>query len=253
MWQISAGYLSELLLPAAFALSIILSTLVLADARRRFSTAAAFAWTLFALALPHVTLPLYLVARAVSPRTATRSANREQAAPPAAAGPAESPAMTGGAGPPPVGRRPAPRLALPLAYAAALLALAALYFYFDHRSADAHFARAASAKLLNRTDAVVREYRAALAVADDAHTRKLLGLELSGAGRWEEALAELRAAERGGDPDDALAFHLAAALAALDRPAEAADEYRRFTQSGACAQTPPDRRCEDARAHLSGL
>ena len=94
------------------------------------------------------------------------------------------------------------------------------------------------------------EYRAALRREDDPHVRKLLGLELSKAGRWEEALHELRAAERGGETDDLLPFHIAAALSTLNRPAEAADEYQKFLQTQTCAQPPPHWRCEAARATL---
>lgn len=142
------------------------------------------------------------------------------------------------------------RHALPLLYAAALLAAGALYFYADYRSADAHLARAQRAKLDRRDERALMEYRAALRLEDDPHVRKLLGVELSRARRWEEALAELRAAEAGGEPDDALAFHMATALAELNRPAEAADEYGKFLRTRICAQPPPDRRCETARRTL---
>ncbi|HEX7173882.1 MAG TPA: hypothetical protein VF240_01175 [Pyrinomonadaceae bacterium] len=80
--------------------------------------------------------------------------------------------------------------------------------------------------------------------------RKLLGLELSKAGRWEEALAELLAAERGGEPDDLIHFHIAAALAATGRTTEAASEYQRFLQAPACARALPDPRCDAARTFL---
>jgi tetratricopeptide (TPR) repeat protein len=147
--------------------------------------------------------------------------------------------------------RLARRFALPSLYAAALLGCGALYFYADYRSTDARLARARQARIDGRHEGALEEYRAALRQADDPHVRKILGLELSKAGRWEEALGELRAAERGGEPDDALPFHVATALAALDRPAEARDEYRKFLQSRLCAQAPPDSRCEGVRAGVA--
>jgi hypothetical protein len=129
----------------------------------------------------------------------------------------------------------------------------AIYFYRDYRSFDAHLARAARAKLYGRQDNVISEYRAALRVRDDAHTRKLLGVELLEAGRAGEALAEFQAAVAGGEPDERLAFRLASALDALQRRAEAAEAYRRFSRSPLCAQSPPDTLCGQASARLQAL
>ena len=145
------------------------------------------------------------------------------------------------------------RLALASAYAAPVLALGAFYFYRDYHSADAHLARAASAKLRHRRDRALAEYAAALRLADDPHTRQLLALELSAAGRHEEALAHLQAARAVAEPDEALPFHLGAALEALDRPAEAAAEYRTFLESDLCRREPPDPRCDAARSRLSAV
>jgi tetratricopeptide (TPR) repeat protein len=288
-WQISAGFLAELARPALFATAALASAGVLADSRRHFRPRAVALWTAFTLFLPHVTLPLYLIARSCArppataaeeaPPSASADANDEDnetndlspaattdtvddhtvaVAPPGASygvtdgitdKAAGSPSATSKSQSP----RPrfARRLALPLLYAAALLGAGALYFYADYQSADAHLARARQAKLDRRGERAVLEYRAALRREDDPHVRKLLGLELSKAGRWEEALAELRAAERGGEPDDLLPFHIATALAALDRPSEASDHYRKFLQSQLCAQTPPDRRCEGVRLSIA--
>lgn len=145
------------------------------------------------------------------------------------------------------------RLAPSLFYAAALLLIGAVYFYADYRSFDAHLARAERAKLYRRGESASEEYRAALGVREDAHTRKLLGLELLRAGRAEEALAELRAAGRGGEPDESITFHVATALDALGRRPEAADAYRQFLRVRACAQPGADARCDAAGARLAAL
>ena len=227
-WQVSAGDLSELLRPALFALAVLTSTLVLADARRRgLRPYAVAAWALLTFLSAPIFLPLYLAAllyvgRGAPPRAAAGHAPRSRAR----------------------------GFAVPLAYAALLCAGGALYFYRDYRSADAHLARARRAKLYNRREQAIREYRAALRSEDDPHTRKLLGIELAEAGRWEEALAELRAAERGGEPDDQLPLRIAAALDTLKRPAEAAVEYRKFLRSRACQQTPAHALCASARERL---
>ena len=150
-------------------------------------------------------------------------------------------------------RRGLRRAAVPALYASALLAFGGLYFYRDAQSADARLLRANRAKLYGQHGRAVAEYRAALASDDDAHTRKLLALELAGAGRWDEALAEFQAAARADGDDDTLAFHTARALEATGRGADAADEYRKFLQSRTCAQTPPARLCEAARSRLAAL
>ena len=138
-----------------------------------------------------------------------------------------------------------------LLYTSALVLAGGLYFYADYRSFDAHLARAERAKIYGRPESAIGEYRAALRVREDSHTRKLLGLELLQAGRAEEALAELRAAIGGGGaPDASLHFHAAAALDALGRGEEAAADYRRFLEGTSCAPPPADERCELARARL---
>ncbi|HEX8457475.1 MAG TPA: hypothetical protein VF656_09275 [Pyrinomonadaceae bacterium] len=141
--------------------------------------------------------------------------------------------------------------ALPLAYACALLAAGAVYFYRDYQSFDAHLARAANARLLNRRDTTIREYRAALRLSDDPHTHKLLAVQLAEDGQAEAALSEFRAAERGGEPDELLAFRIASALDALGRTMEAEDEFRKFLQSSLCARRPLAPHCEGAAARLA--
>lgn len=137
--------------------------------------------------------------------------------------------------------------AVPAAYVALVLLCGALFFYLDYRSPDAHLARAERAKLYVERAHAIEEYRAALRLSDDAHTHKLLGLELAADGRDAEALEEFRAAQRGGEPDERLDFYVADALDALGRSDEAAATYRLFRDSRACLQPIPDERCETAR------
>lgn len=290
--QISVGDLSELLRPFLFLLAALASACVLADARRRFTAYAAAAWTLLALLFPAVVLPLYLAARIFKRRAdhndePTTSTDDETAdATPATdfkTQPAtdvetshpliletpttrdvetETTATTDDEvddSPPALARARAgawaalKRAVLPLVYFVAVLLVGALYFYLDYASFDAHFTRARQAKLYNQRDRTVREFRAALRVREDAHTRKLLGMELAEAGRWEEALAEFRAASRGGEPDDRLVYREALALETLNRPAEAADAYQRFLQTQLCSRPDPDPPCADARSRLNSL
>jgi len=236
---ISAGELFEWLRPVAYALAAILSAWVLASARRhRFPFYVVAAWTIGTLLFAPIFLPLYLIARAARRRRErepleqpgqndeSRTLKREEAAPLA-------------------GRR-----VLPLAYLMLVLAVYALQFYLDYQSVDAHLARANQSRLMGQHEKTIREYRAALKLQDDPHTHNLLGIELAGRERWTEALAEFRAAERGGEPDDALAFRIASTLDALKRPAEATVEYRKFLSGPACMQVPPDARCETALARV---
>jgi Flp pilus assembly protein TadD len=88
---------------------------------------------------------------------------------------------------------------------------------------------------------------------DDPHTHKLLAIELAADGLNEEALAEFRRAERGGEPDPQLPFYIGTALFSLGRETEAASEYRRFLGGPTCTQALPDLNCSTARARLSTL
>ena len=187
-WQLSAADLSEWLGPAAYALSALLSAWVLEDARRlRDSYPLAFALALLAFALPPVVLPLYLAARLYKRKETETAGGGETNADD------EKRARTW--------RTRLKRRALPLAYALALLAAGAFLYARDYRSFDARLARARSANLRGRYASAAAEYRAALRLREDAHTRKLLGMELLAAGRREEALVELRAAALAGEPD----------------------------------------------------
>ncbi len=264
--QISAGELSEFARPAVFTAAALASVWVLRDARRRegFGGAAVWAWALLTLAFPPAVLPLYLAARLYTARAAP-----VESGPPAGAvegGKAvgetsTAPAEGSGGGQDGVSADETDAAVAPSRarwsatafYAAALALAGGLYFYTDYVSLDARLARAERAKLYGRTGAAVAEYRAALRLREDAHTRKLLGLELLRAGRALEALNELRAAGRDAPPaeqDDSLHFHAAEALDALGRRREAVDEYRRFLESRSCAPHPLEERCEAARTRL---
>ena len=145
----------------------LVSTWVLYSARKRFPLYVAFAWALGVLFLPLVVLPVYLVVILLWRR------------------PIHSP------------RRP---VFLPLTYGLVVTLSIAGYFYFDSRTVDAHLARAARAKLVDDYETSIGEYRRALALEDDPHTRKLLGIELANASRLNEAAAEFKLAGQGGEP-----------------------------------------------------
>ena len=158
----SAGLLFDLIMPAAFAASALISTWVLASARKRFQLHYALALAVGTLFLPLIVFPIYLVLMMYRPK---------------------------------VGPPKRWRYALPLLYAVIALLSIGAYFYFDSRSIDAHLARATQAKLIEDSTTAIREYRAALALEDDPHTHKLLAIELANAGYITEAMAEFRLAE----------------------------------------------------------
>jgi hypothetical protein len=174
----SAGQLFDLIMPAAFAVSALVSTGVLASARKRFRLHYAFALALGTLFLPLIVLPIYLMIMMWREKT----------------------------GPP---RRC--RYLLPLLYAVIALSAIGAYFYFDSRSVDAHLARATQAKLVEDSHTAIREYREVLKREDDPHTHKLLAIELANAGYVEEAISEFRIAERGGEACEARDFRCQAA------------------------------------------
>jgi tetratricopeptide (TPR) repeat protein len=219
--SISVGQLFDVLLPAAVAVAIICSTWVLTDARRRgLKRYALGAWTLSTLLLPFTFLPLYLLARMWRSTVIAKL------------------------------RPLRSRLALPIVYAAVLTTLAALYFRHDYHSLDAQLARASGAKLHEQHERAASAYRAALVHADEPHTHKLLGLELAAMQQWPEALIELRSAERGGEPDVALPYHIALVLDALDQHDAAISAYHRFLAGELCMQAAPDVRCDAARERV---
>jgi hypothetical protein len=165
----SAGQLFDLIMPAAFVVSAIISTWVLASARKRFRFYYALALALGTLFLPFIVFPIYLVIMMWRPK---------------------------------VGPPHRWRYSLPLLYAAIALSAIGVYFYFDSRSVDAHLARANRAKLVEDSATAIREYREALKREDDPHTHKLLAIELANAGYISEAIREFQLAAQGGEPDD---------------------------------------------------
>lgn len=235
-FDISAGGFFELIRPAVLVLSALASIWVLASARRhRFRNYIAVAWALGTLFFPLITLPLYLIARFERRR-------REQPQDPGKMLRTFSSA-------------PAPRLriVLPLAYAAVVLSAIGLYLYRDYQSVDGHLARATQAKVSGERGGTIDEYRAALKLEDNPHTRKLLGMELAEAGDWTGALLEFRKAEQGGEADVLLPYYIAAMLDSLNLPNQATLEYKRFLESTACTQPLPDERCEGTSARVQAM
>jgi tetratricopeptide (TPR) repeat protein len=237
--QISAGELFELMRPVAWMLSALVSAWVLASTRRRsFRLYAVILWTLGTLLFPLVVLPIYLIVNARNRRRApdgeTASLRKSSAAAQAS------------------GRAWTTRV-WPALYLVVVLSLMALYFYVDYWSLDAHLWRANNAKLRGPHAKVIAEYRAALQLEDDPHTHKLLAIELAADGRAEEALAEFRAAERGGEPDPQIPYEMGMALDALGREREALLEYKRYTNGPACTQALPEVNCTTARARIAAI
>jgi len=223
-WQISSGALFEWLRPAGFALAALLSTWMLADARRHSNARPAVAvWTLLTLFFPHIVFPLYLAARIIRRRPSALDSEAS---------------------------RGTWRWALPLLYAMLIFALGAFYFNLDYNGVDAHLARANRARLSGQRVWTIRELRAALTIEENPHTRKLLGIALAESGHWNEALSEFQAATRGGEPDDELSYHTAAALETLGRPTEAIARYQAFLNGGDCRRALPDARCAIAEARV---
>jgi len=285
-WQISTGGISEWLPPFLFALSVLVSAWVLYDARRRaLPLYAVLAWTLATLLSPPVVLPLYLVARLYTPKpdappqvepntsefepttppadtqqahaaltTEAQTSNDAREHADAHADEQQANAQSINAQPAEEGRPSRTRrrrnYVPALLYALALLLAGAAYFYRDYHSFDAHLARAAQARLLGQRARTIRAYRAALRLNDDAHTRKLLAVQLLEDGQSEAAISEFRAAERGGETDELIPYHVAFSLDALGRASEATIEYQKFLRGSACARPSPDARCAGVAARV---
>ncbi|MDQ3667491.1 MAG: hypothetical protein M3410_13110 [Acidobacteriota bacterium] len=232
-FNISAGGFFELIRPAVLVISALASIWVLTSARRnRFVNYVAIGWALGTLFFPLITLPLYLVARFTRRRSEQPhdGAKTRQTFP-------SSPA-------------PRRRAAMPLAYAAVVLCSIGYYLYRDHQSVDGHLARAAQAKVSGKRAGTIDQYRAALKLEDNAHTRKLLAMELAATGDWTGALRELRTAEQEGETDDLISFYIATLLDSLNLPNQATLEYQRFLLSRVCTQTLPDERCAEASVRV---
>ena len=223
----SAGELFDLIRPAVLVVSALISTLVLAHARRHFPLFLAMLWALATLFFPLITLPLYLVVYFVRKRHSNKVASSGS-------------------------HRAAPSwlVTTPLAYATVVLTLIGVYLYVDHQSVDAHLARAAQAKLKGEVGKSIREYRSALLDDDNPHTHKLLALELAEIGNWTEALWEFRIAEERGEPDDSIPFRIGILLDVLNLEGQARLEYERYLVSRACTDPVSDGRCVVARAKV---
>jgi hypothetical protein len=237
---ISAGEFFELLRPAAYVLSALLSIWVLASARRRgFRLFVALVWALGTFLLPFVILPVYLIVlifRFLAQRS--RPATDENELEPNTESQAPSIKY---------------RFLLPTVYGIVLLGATGLYLYRDYNTVDAHLARATQAKLSSQPAKTIREYRAALSLEDSAHTHKLLGVELAEAGQGAEALKEFRLAEQGGEPDELLPFRVAQSMEATQQTVTAVLEYGTFLDSHACTQAVADRRCLIAQQRVVEL
>ncbi|MER3427731.1 MAG: hypothetical protein C4334_06470 [Pyrinomonas sp.] len=218
--MISAYELSETFHPMAFFLSAFVSAFALADLQRiRAPKLMLLLVPIVVFWVPTVALPLYSIFRLYGKPTfaQTKAFHRGW------------------------------WRALPLLYAMALSIAGIMLQRMDARAFDAHLARASAARLHNDHRRALESYRAALALREDAHTRKLLADELLTLGQIEEAVVEFRLARDGGEPDDSIAFRLASALEALGRKEEALAEYRRFAQSARCRADEEDPVCLAAR------
>jgi hypothetical protein len=231
-FDISAGEFFDIIRPAVLVLSGVVSTWVFASARRhRFPNFIALACAAVTLFIPLVTLPLYLVARSIRRRSKLLNDGRQ---------PGEKTASTT------AGRR----AVISAAYAAIVFSLIGYYLYSEHHSVDAHLARAVQAKLKGKRGLAINEYRSALQLEADAHTRKLLALELAETGDRVGALSEFRMAEEGGEIDDRIAFHVGRLLDSLNLPNQATQEYQRFLVSRACTQPLPDEQCASVNVRV---
>jgi hypothetical protein len=202
----------------------LLSAFVLFHARKRFRNISSFLWAATTFVFPYIVFPLYFAVALVRP---VRSLQAQPL-------------------------QPGYSLAVPAIYLLALLAFISVYLQSDSSSADTHLARATQARLAGNSQQVISEYRMALALEDDAHTHNLLAVDLERAGLWTEALAELRLAERQGEPDDSIAFRIATLLDRIDHWAQARMEYERFLETKTCLNSS-DRRCFEAARRIQLL
>jgi len=215
----SAGEFFDLVRPAFLLLAAFISTWVLVDAQRiGLRIYYSLAWALATLALPLIFLPLYLVVKLHRTKPTHHSTKMIVA-----------------------------KLLAPAIYLTVILAIIAISEYRDSKNVDTHLARATQAKLAGDRRGAILEYKAALAVEDNPHTRKLLGLELNEEGDWTAALSEFRLAERGGEPDGLLPFHIARLLDALNLREQALMEYKRFLYSESCLNAQAYYQCDIAR------
>jgi tetratricopeptide (TPR) repeat protein len=212
----SAGEIFELIRPASVVLTTLLSTWILASARRRFSLHYALLWAGLALFLPPVIIPIYLATLLIWH--------------------------------PPKVEHVKHRFVVPALFLVTMLGIFAVHEVRDKRSVDSHLAQAAFAKVSSDQLTAIKQYREALRLEDNAHTHKLLALSLMEAGLENEAINEFRIAEAGGEPDDSIHLLLGRLLDKLNRRDEAAVEYQKFLMSKTCFEV--DKRCDSAREVL---
>ena len=221
--NISPGEFFDLIRPAALVISALLSTAVLASARKNFTLPIAASWALGSLFFPLIVFPLYLSVLWMRK-----------------GGQTFTPSVKDTRG----------KFVIPLLYAFVVLSLIGLYLLRDYRSLDAHLARAKQARVANKRDTTIKEYQAALKIEDNPHTHKLLGIELAESGDFTGALSEFRRAEEAGEPDDSIPFRIGVLLDALNHRQEAELEYQRFLNRKACTEPLQDYRCMAARNRL---
>lgn len=230
----SAGEFFDLVRPTFLIVSALLSIFVFANAQRNgFRAFSAVLWALATFFLPLVVLPLYLFCRLSYTKKDGAEGARLQS----------NSRM----------RLVSERFLLPFFYGIAIFALIALSQYREYNAIDAYLARAQQAQLGNNRPLAIREYKAALALEDDAHTHKLLGIELYNAGDFGGALSEFRLAERGGEDDATLPFRIGVLLELLNQRNQAVVEYKRFLYGEACLTVPHDHRCEVAAERIGKI
>lgn len=213
--DMSAGEFFDLIRPAAIVLAALVSTWVLASARKRFPIYVAFMCAAATLFFPLIAFPLYLAILLIWPRPITT---------------------------------PKWRLGLPIIYSLVVLALVGIYFYRDYQSVDAHLARATQARLRYDRAKTITELKSALALEDNPHTHKLLATEYYEAGYLSDAISEYRLAEEGGEPDDSIHFQLGLIFERLNQSGQARLEYQQFLSTSTCLTVNP--RCDSARQRL---
>jgi tetratricopeptide (TPR) repeat protein len=219
----SAGEFFDLVRPVFLVVSAFLSTWILFNARRNgFRLHSSLAWALASLFFPLVVFPLYLFVRINRHTQVNDDAARTLPA----------------------------RFLLPALYLFFVLTILAAAQYRERRNVDTYLARATQARVAGNTAKAVEQYRKALQLEDNPHTRKLLGIQLNDAGDLNGALSEFRLAEKGGEPDPTLPFRIAALLDLLNRQSEALAEYQRFLQSESCTKQPIEDRCATSRQRV---
>ncbi len=234
-----------MLRPAAFFVAAIASAIALAGTRKRgFRMGWALVWALSTLAALPVIFPAYLIYCLFlsKARASVSSASNELAA----SSVLNEPVLTA------QNRRTIGfRFLLPLTYLLVVCTAGAIFFYRNWHSVDSHLARANTARLMSKPEQTIAEYRQALAIEDNPHSHNLLGMELVQLGRWQEALVEFQAAEKGREPDPVLPYNLGASLEVTGQMAEADAVFYTFLESSFCAALPIDSKCVDAKRRVT--